>query len=395
MIVFVAPYSVVNRTHNQNVGSTRKIEFLLRLASRLSGDVVLVNTLHDGSAWSPREVRECRFGEARIREIALRRYPVRTIGKMLNLFEVEAVTRELTQFGQPELVWIYNAYAFEALLARSLTRKFGARFVFQFDDWLLSRRLLHPKPFIDFLAWRYMLPAPSVCLAVNDPLLERERQRSGCPVMLCPGVVSDELELACKRRQPFEGGPGARTVIGYFGGLWTEKGADVVLDIIRRCGDRFEVHVCGAGPLAGGFQTLSDASAHVHFHGRVDDATLFDLISRCDVLLNVHASIEKMGNGVFPFKVVEYVASGRLVMSTELPAMSMHEVRNAVHIVPAEVEAFAAALDNAANLYAQKREDIQRAIHVTHETLSASALERSVSALLREPGDMPRGMMQA
>jgi glycosyltransferase involved in cell wall biosynthesis len=381
MIVFIAPYSVVNRTHNQNLGATRKIEFLLALAARL-GDVVLVNTLHDGASRAPREMRECRFSGARIREIALSHYSVRTVGKMLNLFEVQAVSRELHELGRPEIVWIYNAYAFEVMLARTLTRKFGARLVFQFDDWLLSRRLLHPKPLVDYLAWRHLLPKPSVCFAVNDHLAARENMRSGASVVLCPGVVSDELDAVCAARPPFDGPADHRPVVGYFGGLWTEKGADIVLDTIRQSKGRFTFHICGTGPLAGEFEKLGAAGENMHFHGRVDDSTLFDLISRCDVLLNVHVSIEKMGNGVFPFKVVEYVASGRLVLSTDLPAMGMREVREAIHFIPGNVDAILAALDDARELHASKHHAIHRARNATRDLLSAAALERCVAPLL-------------
>ncbi|MFL9934672.1 glycosyltransferase [Paraburkholderia sp. RL18-103-BIB-C] len=385
MIVFIAPYSAAKRASNQNLGAMRKVEFFLTMASHLAGDVLLVNTQHEDEKWAGREVRESRIGDVRVREIALRSYPIRTIGKMLNLFEVEAVSREILNFGNPEMVWIYNSYAFEAMLARVLTRKSGARLVFQFEDWPFSRRYWHPKPLVDFLVWRYFLPAPSVCLAVNDNLSTREHERSGCPVVLCPGVVSEDLRVACRRRRPFEGPEGRRTVIGYFGGLWPEKGADLVLEIMRRSNGRFILHVCGAGPLSSEFEKLSAASEAVRFHGRVDETTLFNLVSDCDVLINVHSSIEKMGDGIFPFKVVEYVASGRLVISTELPALSMREIHDAVHFVAPDAESILDALSGAESLYRSKHREIEKAMAVTQEALSEGGLEQTISMLLNEP----------
>jgi glycosyltransferase involved in cell wall biosynthesis len=382
MLVFIAPYSAANRGANVNLGAARKVEFFLALASQLAQDVLLINTAHIEEGWSHRKVRDSCIGRQRIREISLRSYPVRSIGKMLNLFEVSALSDEIAKFGEPDIVWIYNAYAFESMLARALTHRFGARLILQFEDWLLSRRRWHPKPFLDFIAWRYFLPAPSLCLAVNDHLSTREHQRSGCPVVLCPGVVSDDLIEACGRRRPFSRPAAARMMVGYFGGLSAEKGADVVLDLIRDSGGRFMFHVCGTGPLACEFERLCVEGHSVHFHGRVDESALFGFISDCDVLVNPHASIEKMGNGVFPFKVIEYVASGRLVISTELPPISMKEVHDAICFVSADARSIADALANAEQTYRRKRTSIERAMEAAAQLLTRDALKRSISAAL-------------
>ena len=382
MLVFIAPYSAFNRERNRDLGAARKIEFFLTLAAHLTRDIVLINSAHEEQAWSEREVRDARIGDKPIREIVLRRYPVRTIGKMLNLFEVAAVSREISMLGKPDTVWIYNPYAFESMLARELSKQTGARLVLQFEDWLFSRRRWHPKPMLDFIAWRF-LPAPTVCLAVNESLATREHRRSGCPVVLCPGVVSDDLIDVCRQRRPFSR-EGAPTVIGYFGGLSAEKGADIVLDLIRLSRGRFVFHVCGQGPLASAFEQLGAEGHAVHFHGRVDDETLLALISECDVLVNPHASIEKMGNGVFPFKVIEYVASGRLVISTELPAISMKEIHEAICFAAPEAAAIADALANAQETYLRKRTKIEKAIDAAAALLSQGALRRALSPIIAE-----------
>ncbi|SAK81279.1 putative glycosyl transferase [Caballeronia pedi] len=385
MLVFIAPFSAVDRESNRDLGAARKLEFFLSLATQLAHDVVLINTAHEKEGWSHREVRDARVGDRNIREITLRRYPVRTIGKMLNLFEVAAVSRELAKLGKPDTVWIYNPYAFESLLARALTRQSGARLVLQFEDWLFSRRRWHPKPMLDFITWRFLLPAPSLCLAVNEYLSARELQRSSCPVVLCPGVVSDGLIEVCRRRRPFSR-EGTRTVIGYFGGLSAEKGSDVVLDMIRLSGERFAFHVCGSGPLAAEFERLRAEGHPVRFHGRVDDETLLTLIADCDVLVNPHASIEKMSNGVFPFKVVEYVASGRLVISTDLPAISMKEIHDAICFAKPEAEAIVEALANAEEIYLRKLSKIEKAIDAVSALLTQGAFRHTLSPILAKRG---------
>jgi glycosyltransferase involved in cell wall biosynthesis len=114
----------------------------------------------------------------------------------------------------------------------------------------------------------------------------------------------------------------------------------------------------------------------------VDESALFGFISDCDVLVNPHASIEKMGNGVFPFKVIEYVASGRLVISTELPPISMKEVHDAICFVSADARSIADALANAEQTYRRKRTSIERAMEAAAQLLTRDALKRSISAAL-------------
>ncbi|MFM0166051.1 glycosyltransferase [Paraburkholderia sediminicola] len=389
MLVFIAPYNPVQGNEGRGLGATRKIEFFLSLAARLSDEVVLINTAHATKGWSKRQQRRIRVGDASIHEITLRTYPRRPIGKLLNLLEIGAVSEELASLGNPTAVWIYNAYVFESMLARELTRRFGAKLIFEFEDWLLSRRLWHPKPLMDFFAWRYFLPEPALCLAVNSNLSSLERRRSGCPVVMCPGIVSAGLLSACQTRPAFSKRADASVVVGYFGGLSIEKGADVLLDLIRSSSDEFVFSVCGVGPLSQEFRKLAEECDRLHFHGRVDDPTLFRLISECDVLVNIHSSIEKMANGIFPFKVIEYVAAGRLVISTPIPEMGIAEIADAICVTTPDVQSVAAWLAVAKETFNRKRAVIDRAMVAAGTVLSAGAMEKAISSVLR--GSVLRG----
>jgi glycosyltransferase involved in cell wall biosynthesis len=122
----------------------------------------------------------------------------------------------------------------------------------------------------------------------------------------------------------------------------------------------------------------------VHFHGRVDETTLLSLISDCDVLVNLHASIEKMSNGVFPFKVIEYVASGRLVISTDLPAISVKEIHEAICFAKPEAASIVDALGSAEEIYLRKRTKIEQAIAATSGLLTQGAFRRTLSSILAE-----------
>ena len=382
MIVFIAAYSPPDRIAHTSLGAVRKIEFFLGLLGRLSRDVLLVNTAHNENAWQERHVREWTLAGSRIREISLRTYPVRPVGKMLNLLEVNAIVREIGRHGKPSLIWIYNPYALESMLARALHRRYGKGVVLEFEDWMLARRTMHPKSTLDWMAWRYVLPKPLLCLAVNKALQSREAERSGCRTMLCPGVVSRKLTIACAQRAPFSDPTRGKIVVGYFGSLNAEKGAGKVLALAEYADPTLEIHVCGTGPLSGAFEAAARRSSTLSFHGVLPDDQLFERIAACDVLLNLHSPIEKMSGGVFPFKVIEYVASGRLVLSTSLPDIGISEITDALHVVGDDLSTLVELLRNAAELYGASRNAIKRAQSRAETMFGERGMEDTVRRLL-------------
>ena len=382
MIVFVAAYSPPGRIRHASLGAARKIEFFLELLARVSSDVLLVNTAHNESAWRGRSMREWTLAGSRIRELSLRTYPVRPAGKLLNLLEVNGVAKEIGQHGRPSLIWVYNPYAFESLLASALRRRYGKAVVLEFEDWVLARRGAHPKSVLDWAAWRYVLPKPELCLAVNKTLQDREAGRSRCRTMLCPGVVSTKLTLACAKRGPFADRASGKIIVGYFGSLNAEKGADKVLALAELANPEFEIHVCGSGALSGAFEAAASRSNGLKFHGVVPEDELFSWIAACDVLLNLHSPIDRMSGGVFPFKVIEYVASGRLVVSTALPDIGIGEITGALHVVEDATSSLLAALKNAAHLYRDNRRAIDRAKQCAEALFGEIGMERVVRRLL-------------
>ncbi|SIT42824.1 Glycosyl transferase group 1 [Paraburkholderia ribeironis] len=395
MLVVIAPYSLKYSSQNCNLGATRKMDFFLSLLARLEHKIVLVNTAHAEEVWQKREEYTCRIGDASVREIVLRKYPVRSIGKLLNLFEVGAVAREIAQDGEPTLIWTYNAYAFEALLARALKRRFNMPFVFEFEDWAMARRKWHPKSFTDLLAWRYLLPEPDLCLAVNRSLLKRERRRSGCDAQLCPGVVSAALIDACIRQPAFSDKRRNQVVVGYFGTLSIEKGAERLLELVEHLGDDFVFHVSGNGPLAEEFERLSARHHNFFYHGFVDEDAVYELMANCDVLLNPHKPIEAMGDGVFPFKVIEYVASGRLVVSTSLPDANLAAAFKSIVFVEHDKASIVSVLNAARQIYEHRRPRIETAVADVRRRFGEQGLLQTLSDVVVASRDVETGQIEA
>ena len=339
MIVVIAGYSPFDRPGLKHLGAARKIEAVIGILAGLGDPVVLVNTAHNeiGARREAKAETTVIAGHS-VLEIAPRRHVRRPIGKLLNLFEVEAVAERVMAHGRPRLVWIYNAYAMECLLVRSFVRRGVKSVVLELEDAVFARgRGLNPKPMVDWLAFLAARRHIGKVFAVNQPLCIEAAAIAPDPVLF-PGIIRDGLAQACDARQPFTD---TGVSIGYFGGLTKEKGVDRVLALARSLPEGYCVHISGAGELAEACRAAAATlgPARLRVHGLVDDETLHALIASCDVLLNLHASIADMGNGVFPFKVMESVASGRLLISTRVPDVGLESMLEGVVLVgddPAE-----------------------------------------------------------
>lgn len=344
MIVIVAPYSPPNRTGYVHLGASRKLEAVVSILSRLNFQFVLVNSAHNANQISPISVKNSKIGNVNLLEITPPISSNSTIGKLKNIFCVDQILSEIKKLGIPKLIWFYNGYAFEMCLAFKAQKIFSAPMILEFEDWHFSRyRGFNPKPYIDYLFWRKAAPLMSATFAVNSFLASKMHGYEN-DVELLPGIVPAALVRISNECPPFSSDTD-HVNVGYFGGLSVEKGADIILQLVDKLPSAYTLHVTGAGPLEAEFMAFSKARPEqLRFYGRVDDVTLYQLIAKCDVILNPHVSIESMNNGVFPFKVIEAVASGRLLISTAVPTDGLDDLLAGVQFVEHSKKAFFGAI---------------------------------------------------
>ncbi|RMD65294.1 glycosyltransferase, partial [Candidatus Parcubacteria bacterium] len=281
--------------------------------------MALVNSAHNEEKKLPAAWSALQIGSRTISEYLPPRWHRRPAGKILNLLGVKSdVDAVLARIPRPDVIWIYNAYAYEALFLRELLRRGTEgekpRIVLEIEDWPLARlRKGHPKPWLDWAGLRYVLKRADAVFCVNEALASKvRRERPEVSVHVLPGLVDDAILKLHRESPPFQGDGPLR--IGYFGGLSEEKGAGLLLEAIAASSDReWEWIVSGGGPMGAEFVENAKRYPRLRFYGMVSDEELVRLMGICDVIINPHRPISEMGDGVFPFKVVESVATGRLV----------------------------------------------------------------------------------
>ena len=380
MIVIVAPYSPPDRPGNSHLGASRKIEIIISMLGKLGQACVLINSAHNTNQKRSLIVERTEIAGVEVTEVVPETHNNRSIGKLKNILNCHATIKKIKQIGTPSLFWFYNGYSFEMAMALRAKKIFNCPMILEFEDWHFSRsRGINPKPYLDFLLWRLAAPKMSASFSVNN-LLRNKMARFNNYSYLLPGVVPQRLNQIAKRSQPFMNTD--RLNVGYFGGLSKEKGADIVLELASLLPDKFNIHVTGSGELSSSFIEKSKSIKNLNYYGRVDDEALYSLIEKCDILLNPHASIKDMGSGIFPFKVIEAVASGRVLISTPIPSENLEEVVSSIIFVERSTSAFLAAINSASAFYSNNYSLIEDTSLLANELFGEASMLSKVNSLV-------------
>jgi glycosyltransferase involved in cell wall biosynthesis len=375
MILFIAPYAPLNSS-NPNLGASRKIEFFLKILSRIDKKIVLVNSSHDATKNAPARIDAISINGLVATQITPSTSHNRQIGKLKNIIDLQPTLDLIHSQGRPTLIWCYNGYAFEARLGGILKKKYDCLLCFEMEDWHFARkRKLMLKPIIDYFAWRASIRLADSAISVSASMTKHIAKHAG-PVkntLELPGVVDDKVIVAGMSRQPFSNA-GSITV-GYFGGLTTEKGAGILLALIKARLAGVKLVICGSGEC---LQELKSANNNAGSIASIYTAQPYDvvlnLMASCDVLLNPHQSTSEFLNGVFPSKVIEGLGLGRLYISTKLPELCDSQALRAVLYYDGSIEALVDLLSNADTHFRSRRNEIKAAQEYVRDHYSETGL---------------------
>lgn len=361
MIFFIAPYS------KKFLGASRKIELLLGVLYQIDSNLVLINSWVDATnGLSP-------FMEVSVNDqiVSIRQYflPAKTqnrfFNSIFNYVRLRGIENNLiSEFGKPDHIWLYNSYFLEASLAIKLRENYNCKLILEAEDSCFSRaRGLNPKPYLDFLAWKKLMSIIDHAFAVNQTLA-KEIEDNHIKVSLLPGLISSELVRVTndKDNLPFRN-RGGKIKIGYFGGLSDEKGARMLIDLFHSLSDNFQFIVTGTGVLENEIKHISRTYPdRFKYYGQVSSSELIKYIADVDVFLNPHKPMEEMKNGVFPFKIMEAIASKRLIISTSLAGnQDFEETLNGIVFLNYNLQDWVKIIESAEEIYNQRQNIIYQA----------------------------------
>jgi glycosyltransferase involved in cell wall biosynthesis len=140
-------------------------------------------------------------------------------------------------------------------------------------------------------------------------------------------------------------------IVGYAGHLYPWKGVDVLLDALARVPD-VEGLIVGGPDKEPDLDRLKARSAELGIDGRVTFTGLVPpprvraLLGRADILVLPNPASAISTRYTSPLKLFEYMAAGRAIIASDLPAIRevlAHE-STALLVAPGEPEALAAAI---------------------------------------------------
>jgi len=322
------------------LAGSKKINLLLKILAGSGFNVKLINTSPAMGEDFPIKDDVIDIGSSHeISRLTVPTHKNARIGRLRNILNVGGILDSaVSLYGKPDLIWCYNAYSFEMSFARVSKNIYDSPVVLEFEDWHFARStIFNPQSILDYCFWKICLSSIDHCYVVN-PYLEKKMKKTCASVSLLPGIIDEERSVSVCGRVSKRRHDDNVVHVGYFGGLNKEKGGVFLIKLIKLASKQsapLKFHITGHGPLAELFEDLSfSLSDTVVFYGTVEVDELYKIIGGMDVLLNPH----KVNNGVFPFKIIEYIATGKRIVSAPikvhdtgldwmLPAIEMVELR--------------------------------------------------------------------
>jgi glycosyltransferase involved in cell wall biosynthesis len=357
-IYFIAPFDPDGFKLTRFLAAHKKIQFILNLLSETKHDVFLICSTPNTKFKKPTRIVSTKLSN----NITIKALiPSSSIDGKLNMVGniikiPKIINYAINNFGKPDVVYTYNAYAFEMKAAKYLSDKCGSFVVLEFDDWHFARGI-NAKAIVDWFYWQRALSSINYSFSVNQ-FIEDVNEKYGIESSLLPGTVNKEIVKLSTSKPPFKSEKNYITC-GYFGGLTKDKGADFLIKMIEKStAQKLNIRwfITGKGPFEEELKLLSkNYSDMVTYFGVVSDIELAEIIGRTDVLLNPHIKMD----GVFPFKLIEYVASGRLVLSSEMTfPIKLNWIKDSILFENLELDKWLETILKSLNSYNSKRKII-------------------------------------
>lgn len=322
-IFFIAATAPWHSGKNKFLAAEAKIGLFVTALSELGHQVCFIHTGPDMNESKALTFNTIQFGNYSISQLTFPRYVNGRLSRLRSLLDTNSVvSAAFSYWGKPDLIWSYNAFSVDIWLARLFAVNSATPLLLEFEDWFFARCSFYSlKPYLDWFLWRLTLKNINYCFAVN-PFIADIISKHKVSTCLFPGIIRDAISQSTPLSIPASG---ELIRVGYSGGLLIEKGGAFLLELIQLTALRnlnLEFVVSGQGPLSNLFEEMSHKYPSIcNYLGYVEDSQLPIVFKSVDIFLNPHIPMR----GAFPFKLLEYISSGRPVLSAPILGLDHHD----------------------------------------------------------------------
>ena len=111
---------------------------------------------------------------------------------------------------------------------------------------------------------------------------------------------------------------GKKNIVMYAGGLAADNNIPLLIECCQQIDEIDEVWICGVGSDEDQIKTMAMKDKRIKYFGRIPNEKVFEMESLAKILVNFRDPNELLTRYSFPSKIMEYIASGSLVLSTRL-----------------------------------------------------------------------------
>ena len=276
------------------------------------------------------------------------------------------------------VIWLYNTRLAESIVAFvALLIRPQLRLVLQLEDLPSARAANHGlRGRFDRLSTVWMSRRADHVFAVSAQVARAFSSLVNVPpeaiTVLPPSLDLAFLQMVQVRNQPFLS---SSFKVLYAGSFSPEKGVeDLIKAFLATRSLNCKLILVGSAPQ--GLVQAHKYNDSIHFIGVVSNQELFQLYTSADVVVNPHRPILNPDH-VFPFKLIETVASGALPLTTPVPGSE--DLGLPAECFFTDVEGLTMKLDNALFIWKTNRRAIESAAQASRIKYSFEAAKASIS----------------
>lgn len=307
-IFFVAPFASKASQEWFSVGRFRKINQVCSMLTSLGFDIQKLNIVPFYAAdTSTSLVSLCRS-----------KTPVKRFAELLFFALSFFLAQE--SHSTDSYIWVYNTRAAESLVAcLGILLHPRYRLVLELEDLPSARMENHGiRGFADLIMTRFLANRADFVFTVSDPVSKAFTRITGVSsfkIHALPPSLSDSfVNKACSRKQPFSS---AVISILYAGSYAESKGVDDLINAALSLDETY-FHLHLVGPIPASLRNKYANSRLLTCHGLISTESLFDMYCSADIVVNPHRVVLNP-DYIFPFKLIETIASGALPLTTPVP----------------------------------------------------------------------------
>lgn len=224
----------------------------------------------------------------------------------------------LNEIDKDTFVIIYNPTYSTLGLAKKIKRKGG-------HPILMLADFTEPKEYKNLvrklLAFLFRLEIRCfekvIVLSENSKSMIKKK----VPMLLMQGGIEHKTFKGFKKLKV-----NSSIIIMYSGHLSNITGVDIFLNMIKQNKRKdVEFVISGKGPLECDVKELTKYDSRVKFIGYLPDAEYYKILNSAHVLINPRNMEYPQNQNNFPSKVLEYLATGRPIISTKFPGYNLFE----------------------------------------------------------------------